>query len=128
MAKPKASYFCENCGSKVPWNSRFCPKCGKFFSSVRCPKCGHTGSAGSFKNGCPACHYATGHADEDEAEYEEEPPRRAKLSSKSKKSIKKAFAAHSNAGAYDFGAPLWLYVSSIIVLFAIIGLIFYRCH
>ena len=43
----EAKFFCESCGSEVPRKSRFCPVCGKFFASVRCPKCGHTGASES---------------------------------------------------------------------------------
>ncbi|MCR5385642.1 MAG: zinc ribbon domain-containing protein [Treponema sp.] len=56
--KKQAKFFCENCGEEVPQNARFCKKCGRFFSAVRCPKCGKVGSAHSFTNGCPRCGYA----------------------------------------------------------------------
>lgn len=56
----QAKFFCENCGSEVPESSKFCKKCGKFFSAVRCPKCGCTGHSSDFKNGCPDCGYAVG--------------------------------------------------------------------
>lgn len=38
-------------------SARFCGKCGRFFSSVRCPVCGKTGSSNMFANGCPSCGY-----------------------------------------------------------------------
>ncbi|WP_191014861.1 zinc ribbon domain-containing protein [Treponema zioleckii] len=53
-----AKFFCESCGAEVPANSKFCRHCGRFFSSVRCPVCGLTGSNEKFKNGCPNCGYA----------------------------------------------------------------------
>ena len=40
MAKKQAKFFCENCGEEVAQNARFCNKCGRFFSAVRCPQCG----------------------------------------------------------------------------------------
>ena len=54
----QAKFFCENCGEEVAQNARFCKKCGRFFSAVRCPQCGKVGSAHAFVNGCPACGYA----------------------------------------------------------------------
>ena len=56
--KKQAKFFCENCGEEVLQNARFCKKCGRFFSAVRCPKCGKVGSAHAFTNGCPKCGYA----------------------------------------------------------------------
>ena len=53
----QAKFFCENCGAEVAQNARFCGKCGRFFSSVRCPVCGKTGSSNMFANGCPSCGY-----------------------------------------------------------------------
>ncbi len=58
MEKKQAKFFCENCGAEVAQNARFCKKCGRFFSSVRCPVCGKTGSSNAFLNGCPSCGYA----------------------------------------------------------------------
>ena len=58
MAKKQAKFFCENCGEEVAQNARFCNKCGRFFSAVRCPQCGKVGSSHSFVNGCPSCGYA----------------------------------------------------------------------
>ncbi|MDE6719681.1 MAG: zinc ribbon domain-containing protein [Treponemataceae bacterium] len=58
MSKKQAKFFCENCGAEVAQNARFCKKCGRFFSSVRCPVCGKTGSSNAFVNGCPSCGYA----------------------------------------------------------------------
>lgn len=54
----QAKFFCENCGEEVAQNARFCKKCGRFFSAVRCPACGKVGSAHAFVNGCPSCGYA----------------------------------------------------------------------
>lgn len=54
----QAKFFCESCGKEVKQNAKVCTYCGKFFSSVRCPKCGKTGSTSEFENGCPSCGYA----------------------------------------------------------------------
>lgn len=56
----RAKFFCENCGTEVKHDAKFCNKCGKFFYSVRCPMCGKTGNQNEFINGCPKCGYAVG--------------------------------------------------------------------
>ncbi|GHU02284.1 hypothetical protein FACS1894147_03840 [Spirochaetia bacterium] len=35
-----------------------CPKCGKFFASIRCAKCGFAGDDQLFNDGCPVCGYS----------------------------------------------------------------------
>jgi len=54
----KPHFFCESCGAEVRKDARVCPRCGRFFSSVKCPKCGYVGEADDFALGCPACGYA----------------------------------------------------------------------
>ena len=128
----KAKYFCENCGSEVLANARFCPKCGKFFSSVRCPACGHMGTVKDFKNGCPSCHYAM----TQEELYGEQGENTSdglkhKLSRKSKKSIKNAFNTYESKNTRKSegqDAPLWVFAAGFVFLILIIGLIFYRCN
>jgi hypothetical protein len=39
-------------------DARVCPRCGRFFSSVKCPKCDYVGEADDFSAGCPVCGYA----------------------------------------------------------------------
>ena len=56
MKRPR--YFCEHCGREVRKNAKICPRCGRFFSSVKCPRCGYTGQAEDFEAGCPVCGYA----------------------------------------------------------------------
>jgi len=51
-------YFCEHCGLEVRKDARLCPRCGRFFSSVKCPRCDYTGQAEDFEAGCPVCGYA----------------------------------------------------------------------
>lgn len=50
-------FFCENCGKEVRPTSKVCPKCGAFFTNVRCPRCNYTGKAHEFTQGCPLCGY-----------------------------------------------------------------------
>ncbi|HUW42182.1 MAG TPA: zinc ribbon domain-containing protein [Rectinemataceae bacterium] len=56
MKRPR--YYCERCGTEVKRDARFCPRCGRFFSSVKCPHCGYVGEADDFSLGCPVCGYA----------------------------------------------------------------------
>ncbi|NLK45140.1 MAG: zinc ribbon domain-containing protein [Treponema sp.] len=56
IRKPK--FFCDFCGNEVKPNAKSCPKCGKFFESVRCPRCNKTGKQSEFLAGCPVCGYA----------------------------------------------------------------------
>jgi hypothetical protein len=39
-------------------DAKVCPKCGRFFSAVRCPNCGYTGEGREFTYGCPSCGYS----------------------------------------------------------------------
>jgi hypothetical protein len=48
-------YFCERCGAEVGKDALLCPRCGRFFSSVKCPRCGFVGKADDFNLGCPSC-------------------------------------------------------------------------
>ncbi len=66
-------YFCEHCGAEVKGNARICPRCGRFFSSVKCPKCGFVGVSEDFRAGCPVCGYALG-ANNDGPEAFKTPP------------------------------------------------------
>jgi RNA polymerase subunit RPABC4/transcription elongation factor Spt4 len=75
MKRPR--YFCERCGAEVRKEARFCPRCGRFFSSVKCPRCGYVGEADDFALGCPVCGYA------DAANAAPEPLGRAAWSSQS---------------------------------------------
>lgn len=127
--KKNAKFFCENCGSEVGANARFCPKCGKFFASVRCPECGKLGSPSLFKKGCPRCHYAM----TDEDIYGTSPAKtqdtadglKHKLSRKSKKQIKEAFSRHEPSTQ---DAPSWLLITCMIVLAVIFAIVIYKCQ
>lgn len=125
--KGKAKYYCENCGSEVGAAARFCPKCGKFFSAVRCPQCGHSGSPASFKNGCPACHYTVPSS---ESQARTLDGQKHGLSKKSRRSIKTAFATWSVknglAPAVADGAPAWVFFVCIAALAAIFAVIFVK--
>jgi predicted RNA-binding Zn-ribbon protein involved in translation (DUF1610 family) len=56
MKKPR--FFCEHCGAEVGRDVKACPRCGRFFASVRCPACGFSGEEKLFAGGCPVCGYS----------------------------------------------------------------------
>jgi hypothetical protein len=57
MKKPR--FFCEHCGAEVSRDVKACPRCGRFFASVRCPACGFSGEEKLFSGGCPVCGYSS---------------------------------------------------------------------
>jgi predicted RNA-binding Zn-ribbon protein involved in translation (DUF1610 family) len=54
----KQKFFCDNCGTAVDKSELRCPRCGRYFKSVKCPACGYAGGHEEFTDGCPACGYA----------------------------------------------------------------------
>jgi predicted RNA-binding Zn-ribbon protein involved in translation (DUF1610 family) len=56
--KKKPRFFCDNCGTEVSAQTDKCPRCGRYFASIRCPKCGFSGDEGVFDKGCPVCGYS----------------------------------------------------------------------
>jgi predicted RNA-binding Zn-ribbon protein involved in translation (DUF1610 family) len=101
-------FFCENCGADVPLRAKQCPRCGRFFQSVRCPSCGFTGEEALFTQGltpgCPVCGYTvparSGRTLKDGVEYG-----------------KKKWTA---AGAL----PLWIYLLAAIFFIGICAILF----
>ena len=128
MAKSKsAKYFCENCGEEVAANARFCPHCGRFFSAVRCPQCGHMGAVTAFKDGCPKCHYAMTPDDIFGTQTNQsESQRNPQKQKKSSKFYPKTQTMNKSKQSNNDDAPIWLYIVSLVVLFAILGIIFTR--
>ena len=127
--KPK--YFCENCGSEVAANARLCPKCGKFFSSVRCPQCGHLGTVHDFKNGCPACHYAMTKEEIYGTPEPEAAPNAKKRPAARRKAGKRAAVAvpaRSPSAIADEAMPGWMYAASLAVLVFVLVLVIFRCQ
>ena len=125
MKKQKAKFFCENCGAEVPADARVCKNCGRFFSSVRCPACGATGSASKFAKGCPVCGYAMDSGTFNIAAYSEEEKEdvRRRLATAEQKKINGAFAAYERKRARGAGSalPLWVYAVTIAVLAVVIA-------
>jgi uncharacterized membrane protein YvbJ len=99
--KKTPKFFCEHCGAEVRQHAKFCKKCGRFFSSVRCPMCGKSGEAPLFSNGCPFCGYAIG-------KEQRTPPVNQK-----------------SAKRHD-PLPAWLYVVSAGALIGLLCAIFFR--
>jgi RNA polymerase subunit RPABC4/transcription elongation factor Spt4 len=90
-------YFCEHCGAEVKGNARICPKCGRFFSSVKCPRCAYVGVAEDFRFGCPVCGYAEGM--NDAPETLKPPPANVPL-------------------------PLWTWIAGLVLFFTVLALLF----
>ncbi|MCL2180797.1 MAG: zinc-ribbon domain-containing protein [Treponema sp.] len=99
IASRKPRFFCDNCGAEVGSDVKTCPRCGRYFASVRCPSCGHTGPDRMFQNGCPMCGYSA--------------------PSSSKKANNKP--AHRPAEPL----PFWTYIAAFFALFAVIGVLSY---
>lgn len=124
--KKEAKFFCENCGEEVAQNARFCKKCGRFFSSVRCPKCGKVGSAHAFSKGCPQCGYAekpSGKSKEKQSENENSNLKNHFYFHKPKN----AFIDSSKKKNYSGSSlPVWIYGITFSLLIVMIVL-FMRC-
>ncbi|WP_315328639.1 zinc ribbon domain-containing protein [Treponema socranskii] len=122
--KQRAKFFCENCGAEVPADARVCKNCGRFFSSVRCPACGATGSASKFAKGCPVCGYATDSGTFNISAYSEEEKEevRRRLTGAEQKKIKGAFAAYERKHARGSGSalPFWVYAVTLAVFLGVI--------
>jgi uncharacterized membrane protein YvbJ len=95
-------FFCENCGAEVPRNAKNCPKCGRFFASVKCPSCGFTGEEALFKGGCPVCGYSTAGG--------------KILPWPDEKKAKKTAAG---------SLPVWVYVAAVLALVSVLGALVY---
>jgi predicted RNA-binding Zn-ribbon protein involved in translation (DUF1610 family) len=105
-------FFCENCGAEVDRHTKTCPRCGRYFASVRCPACGFTGAEGLFSGGCPVCGYSSpgSAAAETDAsgkpvpaggEWKKPPPRAAGR------------------------LPVWVYILTIFFLLGMFGVFFF---
>lgn len=117
----EAKFFCESCGSEVPRKSRFCPVCGKFFASVRCPKCGHTGASEDFKSGCPECGYAVNSNASLSQNQNSDISSQKNIKYKNKIASKK-----TNKSGQDGSLPVWIYIISVFVLIILI-ICLYSC-
>ncbi|HZK20130.1 MAG TPA: zinc ribbon domain-containing protein [Treponemataceae bacterium] len=110
MAKKnkKARFFCECCDREVDGDAKFCPYCGRFFASVRCPHCAYTGSNNLFKDGCPQCGYAT--------------DKKTKSNTKKDANNVKRKRFKKNRVSDD-SLPFWVYLLSIVLLIVVLLII-----
>ncbi|MCR4579683.1 MAG: zinc ribbon domain-containing protein [Treponema sp.] len=108
----EAKFFCESCGSEVPRKSKFCPTCGKFFASVKCPQCGKTGNPDEFKDGCPSCGYAVG--------------KDMQIITGRTSSASEPITKGKKSNGIESGPPLWAYIVSILVL-GVLVIALYSC-
>ena len=121
----QAKFFCENCHSEVKSNARFCPTCGKFFSSVKCPMCGAVGTSQQFKEGCPKCGYAEGKTNQNNTGSSPKSSINNNADGKSFKGrgfsgaktggLKRLFSSRS-----DDSLPAWIYLVAIGLLVGIV--------
>jgi predicted RNA-binding Zn-ribbon protein involved in translation (DUF1610 family) len=113
MGKERGSprFFCENCGAEVPRNAKNCPKCGRFFASVRCPSCGFTGEEALFRGGCPVCGYST------PPDTGATPPGTGKIL---------PWPEHKKPPGIAGALPAWVYVTAVLVLIAVLGALLYH--
>ena len=102
-AKHRPKFFCESCNTEVPLDAKFCPKCGRFFASVRCPACGQTGEHSDFAKGCPRCGYAM-------AGYSRGGTDTAKDKKRNKRN--------------DDPLPAWIYIATFVLLGAVLAILY----
>lgn len=103
-------FFCENCCKEVKQNASFCPHCGRFFASVRCPACNYKGIASQFNNGCPRCGYAVHPKHTKVANMEDE-----------------YREANKKKGRFvDGGLPLWIYATVFGIFILVVAIILFR--
>ena len=117
--KKQAKFFCEFCDSEVPAKARFCPKCGHFFLSVRCPVCGKTGSHEEFENGCPQCGYAFNGSPEEFKQNK-------KISEEQNHHIQNNNAIVRKR-KNDDALPVWIYIATFTVFAGIILFVISQC-
>ena len=108
--KEELKFFCENCGKEVKRDASFCPHCGRFFASVRCPACNYKGIASQFKNGCPRCGYSI-HSKDNKKGYCHDP-------STEHNREEKQFA--------EGGLPLWIYATVFGIFLIVVAIILFR--
>jgi len=99
-----ARFFCDNCGTEVKRNTGRCPRCGRYFASVKCPQCGFTGEESLFAGGCPVCGYCV-------------PTEPGKQTPRPEGSRRELIAAGK--------LPLWVYAVSAAALLAVGAALFF---
>ncbi|MDR0399702.1 MAG: zinc ribbon domain-containing protein [Treponema sp.] len=114
----KPIFFCDNCGAEVPMSAKSCPRCGRFFASVRCPECGFTGQEEDFVQGCPECGYSSSPARKPPGA---DPPRGGNSKRRAPRSrIPGRTASREPA----LSPPLWLYLIAAVTLIGVLMLLY----
>lgn len=108
MLEQSPKFFCEHCGKQVKRNTRICPHCGSFFTSVRCPACGYTGSARDFVKGCPKCGYAV----------------KSQFGQNINKDKKEITSPKRKKYSHKEALPIWVYIFVLTWLITLIVLLF----
>ena len=136
MAKQnkQAKFYCEYCDSEVPAKAKFCPKCGHFFLSVRCPACGKTGSHEEFENGCPQCGYAFSGSPEEFKKSKKNntvsPLNTLKNGQRTGRGYSQDYSDYSSPRKMksDDALPLWVYLMTFTVFAGIVVFIITQCR
>lgn len=102
-------FFCENCSKEVKRDASFCPHCGRFFASVRCPACNYKGIASQFKNGCPRCGYAINSKNDKAGNGKEV-----------------AFESEKKKRFVDGGLPIWIYVAVFGIFLIVVAVLLFH--
>lgn len=128
MKKQKtARFFCEFCDTEVAGDTSFCPKCGRFFASVRCPACNFTGSHTAFYYGCPQCGYAMNGSSSKASipagttfNTQNNPKKQNKFFRKKNhnKNNHQTYGKHNKKSnsSIDSGLPSWIYIVLLLLL------------
>jgi uncharacterized membrane protein YvbJ len=114
VPQKKPRFFCDNCGAEVAQAAKSCPKCGRFFASVRCPKCGYTGRDDDFAHGCPNCGYS--------APIGEPSGSPSKPSGNSKKPWR--WERGQKAPADTGPLPFWMYLLAVLILICVLAILY----
>jgi uncharacterized membrane protein YvbJ len=114
---PPPLFYCDGCGAEVSQDALACPKCGRKFTSIRCPVCGFSGEEDLFNDGCPKCGYQV-------------------LPGKGRHKNKRIASASGHGGKASSypstsggGLPVWAYFLTIaFFILALSFLLFYMSH
>ena len=114
-------FYCENCGSDVPFNAEICPSCGKVFSAVKCPVCLFEGKPGVFLEGCPKCGYMSPQMDGLSSQSGRHSDARSYRHSDAASGNKKGYRARKKSNREKPRLlPRWVYSGGIMLLLVIL--------
>jgi predicted RNA-binding Zn-ribbon protein involved in translation (DUF1610 family) len=120
MGTKKPRFFCDNCGAEVAMAAKSCPRCGRFFASVRCPHCGFTGKDEDFSRGCPACGYSISPGGEGS-----EGAFTGAANPSGKRGVQRPWESGRGAPREPaFPLPVWLYLVAALALISVLALLY----